>query len=226
MVVPAGKFIMGDHDEKPQHHVTIGRQFAVAQYEVTFDQWEACVADGGCAGYKPSDQGWGGGKRPVINVSWADASAYVAWLSKKTGKPYRLLSDSEYEYATRAGTTTVYPWGNSIGSNNANCDGCGSQWDLKQTAPVGSFPANSFGLYDMIGNVWEWTEDCMHDDYKGAPTNGSAWTNGDCGFRVLRGGAFNAYPYDLGSADARYGDIPEMRNRNIGFRVGRTLIAP
>jgi formylglycine-generating enzyme required for sulfatase activity len=118
---------------------------------------------------------------------------------------------------------TVYPWGNVIGKNSANCDGCGSQWDLKETAPVGSFAANGFGLYDMVGNVWEWTDDCTHDDYKGAPTNGSAWTSGDCGFRVLRGGAWNGYPGDLRSADDRYGESPEMRNGNIGFRVGRTL---
>jgi formylglycine-generating enzyme required for sulfatase activity len=223
MVIPAGSFTMGDSDERPQHRVTIGGQFAVGQYELTFEQWDACVADGGCNAYRPSDKGWGRGRRPVINVSWHDANAYVAWLGKKTGKPYRLLSESEYEYATRAGTMTVYPWGNVIGKNSANCDGCGSQWDLKETAPVGSFAANGFGLYDMVGNVWEWTDDYMHDDYKGAPTNGSAWTSGDCGFRVLRGGAWNGYPGDLRSADDRYGESPEMRNGNIGFRVGRTL---
>ena len=226
MVVPAGSFTMGDNDEGPQHRVTIGRQFAVGQYEVIFDQWDACVADGGCNAYRPTDQGWGRGRRPVINVSWVDANAYVAWLTKKTGKPYRLLSEAEYEYATRAGTTTAYPWGNAIGKNNANCDGCGSQWDGKQTAPVGSFAANGFGLYDMVGNVWEWTEDCWHDDYKGAPTNGSAWTSGDCGLRALRGGSWNDYPGDLRSADNRDGDIPDIRNGNIGFRIGRTLLTP
>ncbi len=223
MVIPAGSFTMGDSDESPQHRVTIGGQFAVGQHELTFEQWDACVADGGCNAYRPSDKGWGRGRRPVINVSWHDVNAYVAWLGKKTGKPYRLLSESEYEYATRAGTMTAYPWGNVIGKNNANCDGCGSQWDLKETAPVGSFAANGFGLYDMVGNVWEWTADCMHDDYKGAPTNGSAWTSGECGFRVLRGGAWNGYPADLRSADDRYGESPEMRNGDIGFRVGRTL---
>jgi formylglycine-generating enzyme required for sulfatase activity len=129
------------------------------------------VADGGCNGYKPSDQGWGRGYRPVINVSWDDAKAYVAWLAKKTDKFwYRLLTEAEYEYAARAGTTTAYPWGSAIGKNNANCDGCGSQWDGKQTAPVGSFAANGFGLYDMVGNVSAWTEDCYHDSYSGAPT--------------------------------------------------------
>jgi formylglycine-generating enzyme required for sulfatase activity len=115
---------------------------------VTFDDWDACVADGGCNGYKPSDQGWGRGRRPVINVSWDDAKAYVAWLSTKTSKPYRLLREAEYEYATRAGTLTAYPWDNDIGKNNANCERCGSQWDNKQPASVGSFAANRFGLYD------------------------------------------------------------------------------
>ena len=112
----------------------------------------------------------------MINVSWDDAKAYVAWLSKKTGKTYRLLTEAEYEYATRAGTQTAYPWGNDIGENNANCRGCGSQWDGKQTAPVGSFSPNGFGLYDMVGNVGQWTEDCYHDSYNGAPADGSAWT--------------------------------------------------
>ena len=108
-----------------------------------------------------SDSGWGRGRRPVIDVTWDDAQTYVAWLSKITGKPYRLLTEAEYEYAARAGTETAYPWGDEIGDGTmANCDGCGSQWDNKQTAPVGSFAANGFGLYDMVGNVWEWTEDC------------------------------------------------------------------
>src|SRR5689334_11194399 len=212
MVVPAGSFMMGSPkgepgrsaDEGPQHTVTIARPFAVGRFSVTFEEWDACAADGGCnqmevlAGlgkvirpYKPSDEGWGRGRRPVINVSWDDAKAYVAWLSRKTGKPYRLLSGSEYEYATRAGTQTAYPWGDAIGTNNANCHACGSQWDAKQTAPVGSFAANGFGLYDMVGNVREWTEDCYHDTYSGAPTDGSAWIEGgNCYDRVVRGGSF------------------------------------
>ena len=135
-------------------------------------------ADGGCNGYKPADEGWGRGRRPVINVSWDDATAYANWLSKKTGKPYRLLSGAEYEYATRAGTQTAYPWGDAVGTNNANCHSCGSQWDARQTAPVGSFPPNGFGLYDMVGNVREWTEDCYHDTYSDAPKDGSAWIEG------------------------------------------------
>jgi formylglycine-generating enzyme required for sulfatase activity len=233
MVVPAGNFFMGspasepgrDRDEGPQHVVTIAAQFAVGQHELTFDQWDACVADGGCNAYKPSDEGWEGGRHPVINVSWDDANAYVTWLAKKTGKPYRLLSEAEYEYASRAGSMTAYPWGDAIGKNNANCNGCGSQWDNKQTAPVGSFAANGFGLYDMVGNVWEWTQDCYHDSYDGAPMDGSAWSKGDCSRRVLRGGSWDTYPRFIRSAD-RDGLNTDLRNSDFGFRVGRTLVTP
>jgi formylglycine-generating enzyme required for sulfatase activity len=190
---------------------------------VTFDDWDACVADGGCNGYKPSDQGWGRGRRPVIYVSWDDAKAYVAWLSTKTGKPYRLLRVAEYEYATRAGTQTAYPWGNDIGKNNANCERCGSQWDNKQPASVGSFAANGFGLYDMVGNVWAWTEDCYNTTYDGAPPDGTAWTTGQCGRRMIRGGSFSASPRQLRSAFRSRFTTGTQLNR-LGFRVGRTLL--
>jgi formylglycine-generating enzyme required for sulfatase activity len=230
MVLPPGSFTMGSpasepgHDdfEGPQHKVTIARQFAVGQFDLTFDDWDACAADGGCNGYKPSDQGWGRSRRPVINVSWDDTKAYVAWVAKKTGKPYRLLSETEYEYATRAGTTTAYPWGDAVDTNNANCDGCGSQWDNKQTAPVGSFAASGFGLYDMVGNVAEWTQACYHYGYNGAPTDGSAWISGDCSSRVLRGGSWFIGPGDLRSAN-RLGAPARIRGYGIGFRVARTL---
>jgi formylglycine-generating enzyme required for sulfatase activity len=231
VVVPAGSFTMGSPasepgrstEEGPQHMVTIARPFAVSRFEVTFDEWDACVADGGCNGYKPSDEGWGRGRRPVINVSWDDAQAYVTWLSKKTGKPYRLLSGAEYEYAMRAGTQTIYPWGNTIGTNNANCHACGSRWDAKQTAPVGSFAPNGFGLYDMVGNVREWTEDCYHETYNGAPPDGSAWIEGgNCYHRVVRGGSFLLAPAFLRSA-SRYWFASDYRLRYLGFRVARAL---
>jgi formylglycine-generating enzyme required for sulfatase activity len=157
----------------------------------------------------------------------------VAWLSQVTGKTYQLLSEAEYEYAARAGTTTEYPWGNDIGRNNASCNGCGSQWDNKQTARVGSFPPNKFGLHDMVGNVWEWTEDCYHASYEtdtaqgklDAPTDGSAWTEGDCSSRVVRGGSYDSNLRQLRSAQ-RAGYLDDNRNSFIGFRVGRTLFAP
>ncbi len=230
VVVPAGSFTMGsptsetgyDDNEGPQHAVTIARPFAVGKFDVTFDEWGACVAAGGCNGHRPRDQGWGRGRRPVIEVSWYDAKAYVTWLAKTTGKAYRLLSESEWEYAARAGTTTAYYWGNDIGTNNADCDGCGSQWDNKQTAPVGSFSPNPFGLYDMAGNVVQWVEDCYHDNYDGAPADGLAWTSGDCKDRVVRGGWLYDDPRHLRSAFR--GRLPPTGQYNsVGFRVGRTL---
>ena len=140
-----------------------------------------------------------------------------------TGKPYRLLSEAEFEYAARAGTQTAYPWGDDIGKNNANCAGCGSQWDNMQTAPVGSFAANQFGLHDMLGNVWEWVEDCLHYSYEGAPTDGSAWTaGGECSRRVIRGGSWHSDPEGVRSA-SRLRGTSVFRFDDLGFRVGRTL---
>jgi formylglycine-generating enzyme required for sulfatase activity len=229
VVVPAGEFMMGspanEKDrsdiEGPQHKVTIVRPFTVAKLDVTFGEYDACVTLGGCA-YQPSDRGWGRGTRPVINVSWHDAQQYVTWLSRRTGKPYRLLSEAEFEYAARAGSTTAYPWGDDIGKGNANCDGCGSQWDRKQTAPVGSFAANAFGLNDMQGNVFQWVEDCVNANYNGAPTDGSAWITGNCDGRVVRGGSWVNFPLILRSA-LRGRFTSDYQNYFLGFRVGRTL---
>ena len=226
VVVPAGRFQMGstsgDSDERPVHPVTIARPFAVGVYEVTFGEWDACVSGDGCGGYWPHDEGWGRGKRPVLNVSWNDAQAYVRWLSRETGEAYRLLSEAEWEYVARAGTTTRYWWGNDIGRSRASCRGCGSRWDGKQTAPVGSFLASPFGLYDVHGNVWEWVEDCWNVSYAGAPRDGSAWTSGDCGQRVLRGASWNGYPRYLRSAN-RLRNTTDYRYYFFGFRVARTL---
>ena len=231
VVIPAGEFMMGspaseeghDSDEGPRHQVRIGRPIAVGKYEVTFEEWDACVAEGGCRGYRPDDEGWGRGRRPVVNVSWEEAKAYVEWLSEKTGKEYRLLSEAEWEYMARAGTGTRYTWGDGVGNNRANCHGCGSRWDNEKTAPVGSFEANGFGLHDVHGNVAEWVEDCRHEDYSGAPTDGSAWTSGgNCGERVLRGGSWFYVPWSLRSA-RRSGSEAGHRSSSIGFRVARTL---
>ena len=228
VVVPAGQFTMGSppyekgryDTEGPQHEVKIAKPFAVSKFEVTFDDWDACVAYGDCP--HATDSGWGRGRQPVINVSWDDAKVYVAWLSRMTGKTYRLLSEAEWEYAARAGTQTAYSWG-EIGESNANCIGCGGQWDSRQTAPVGSFAANAFGLYDMAGNVFEWVEDCIHNNYQGAPDDGSAWlADGDCSKRILRGGSWSGSPEDLRSAN-RGGASTDIRDLNLGFRIGRTL---
>lgn len=229
VVIPAGPFRMGCvsgmdclEDEMPVRDVTIPQPFAVSKYEVTFEDWDRCVAGGGCGGYRAGDEGWGRGRRPVINVSWNDAQAYVAWLSDQSRRTYRLLSEAEWEYVTRAGSSTSYGWGSIIGTDRANCDGCGSRWDDSQTAPVGSFQANAFGVHDMHGNVREWVEDCWNDTYAGAPTNGSAWESGDCDLRMLRGGSWYSDLSDLRSASR--GETPSMaRGAVLGIRVARTL---
>ena len=228
VVVPSGSFTMGslsgeegrNNDESPQHVVRIDYRFAVGVYEVTFAEWDACVNAGGCREYIPDDEGWGRGNRPVINVSWEDAQSYVRWLSARTGHKYGLLSESEWEYVARAGTTTVYSWSDNIGRTRANCDGCGSQWDGEKTAPVGSFSANAWGVHDMHGNVWEWIEDCYNDSYMGAPPDGSAWKSGNCSKRVLRGGSWFSDPRDLRSA-IRYRSSKITRHIIDGFRVAR-----
>ena len=187
--------------ELPVHQVTVP-SFAIGKYEVTFAEWDACVAGGGCKGYQPRDQGWGRGNRPVIGVSWEDAQAYVIWLSAQTGKTYRLPSEAEWEYAARAGTETKYHWGNSIvGQNRANCEGCGSLWDGEETALVGSFGPNAFGLHDIHGNVWEWVLDCWNSNYRGAPSNEQAREAGSCGSHPIRGGSWENITRNRRSAE-------------------------
>lgn len=228
IVIPAGSFMMGspasepghNASEAPQHMVTIARPFAVSKFDVTFADFDACLSVGGCP--NPSDSGGGRGTKPVINVDWDDAQKYVAWLSEMTGKTYRLLTEAEWEYAARAGTTTAYYWGGAIGKANALCLDCGSRSD-SQTASVGSYPPNAFGLYDMAGNVWQWVQDCYHADHNGAPTDGSARTSGDCSHRVLRGGSWNSSSLYLRSAARVSGTAAVDRVNAAGFRVARTL---
>lgn len=162
------------------------------------------------------------GSHPVACVNWKDATAYVEWLSKKTGQPYRLLSKSEWEYAARAGTTTAYFWGDAVGKDNAICDGCGSWWDNKGTSPVGTFAPNAFGLYEMHGNVWQWVQDCYHDSYAGAPGDGSPVVSRECSLRTLRGGSWHYFPRYLRAASRRW-NMPPSRDNTLGFRVARTL---
>ncbi|MCP3676440.1 MAG: formylglycine-generating enzyme family protein [Deltaproteobacteria bacterium] len=225
VVIPSDRFRMGDiqvggdSDERPVHAVTIKELFALGRYEVPFAEYDRfCDATGR---NKPGDSDWGRGKRPVIIVSWKDAKAYAKWLSEQTGKRYRLPTEAEWEYGARAGSETRYWWGNDIGSNNANCDGCGSRLDNRQTAWVGSFKANRFGLYDTAGNVWEWVEDCWHDDYDGVPKDGGAWTTGgDCGRRVLRGGPWSIAPRFVRAAH-RVGYSPDEWYGGLGFRLAQ-----
>ena len=224
--IPGGTFRMGDlsvsgvggSDELPVHSVTVP-SFWMGKHEVTFSQWDACVADGGCS-RRPGDSGFGRGNRPVIDVSWDDAQAFIAWLNARTDGGYRLPTESEWEYAARAGSEGLYTWGDEIGVNRANCDGCGSQWDGDETAPVGSFPANAWGLHDMHGNVWEWVEDCWNGSYEGAPGDGSAWLSGSCSQRVIRGGSWLDGPGTLRSSDRDWG-IRSNRLNFLGFRLAR-----
>ena len=228
VVVPAGSFRMGDlsgggdADERPVRTVTIPRPFAIGKYETTFAQWDACAAAGAC---RPgvADVGFGRGERPVILVSREDAQAYAAWLSRLTGKPFRLPSEAEWEYAARAGSRTKYPWGGEVGRGNANCDGCGSRWDDARTAPVGSFPANRFGVHDAIGNVYEWVEDCGGYSYDGAPSDGAVREpDGPCTQRMMRGGSWLSLPRASRPAN-RVRNPAGYRDVNIGFRVARSL---
>lgn len=234
IVAPGGGFTMGsptseserDSDET-QLLVSIARPFAVGKFAVSFDEWDACVTDGGCNGHRPNDQGWGRGKRPVINVNWDDARSYAAWLSRKTGKTYRLVSETEREYITRAGTTTPFWWGSSITPNQANYDssakGRGSKGEhRKKTMPVDSFEPNPWGLFNVHGNVWEWTADCWNSNNAGNPGDGSARATGICDRRVVRGGSWNDGPRFLRAAD-RDAHTAYVRDVNLGFRLARTL---
>ena len=246
VVVPSGSFMMGspadepnrEDNEGPQHRVTISKPFAVGKYGVTRGQFTAFVdATGYDAGnscwiwdgsqWREGSNNWRNpgftqsDTHPVVCVSWNDAKAYIDWLSKKTGQNYRLLSEAEWEYVARAGTTTPYHFGDIIFPSQANYGGNNSG-----TVEVGSYPANAFGLHDVHGNVWEWVEDCWHDNYNGAPSDGSAWIN-DChddgkDRRVLRGGSWNYVPWVLRSAVRGWGDARDRVNYG-GFRIARTL---
>ena len=235
VVVPAGSFMMGspageadrNTNEDPRHRVTMANRFAVGVYEVTFEEWDACRRGGGCS-RNPGDEGWGRGRRPVINVSWADAQAYVKWLSMKTGEAYRLLSESEWEYVARAGTTGPFHFGATISTAQANYNGTYTYGSgrkgryRRRTEPVGSFPANAYGVHDVHGNVWEWVEDCWHGSYAGAPADGRALTvGGDCSRRVLRGGSWVNGPQFLRSANRSR--VTGGGRSVAGFRVARTL---
>jgi formylglycine-generating enzyme required for sulfatase activity len=227
VIAPAGGFRMGSLEseadrlpsEGPQHLVTIAKPFAVGKFAVTFAEWDACVDSGGCS-YIPDDKGWGRGDRPVINVSWDDAKVYIAWLSKKTGKSYRLLTEAEREYVARAETATPYWWGASITPDQANYYG-----GAGKTVPVRSFKPNPWWFYQVHGNVWEWVEDCWVDNYKDAPSDGSARTTGDCAHRVLRGGSWLNNPQDLRAAYRVWGTTVN-RYYGYGFRLARTLLTP
>lgn len=248
VAIPPGSYAMGSPpdetdrqpDEGPVHTVHIRRSFAVSKYPVTVAQFASFVA---ATGYDAGNDCWTvedgkgevragrnwrepgfpqTGSQPVVCVSWHDAQAYAAWLTRRTGHRYRLPTEAEYEYINRAGTTTAYWWGTAAGSGHANCVDCGSAWDNRQTSPVGSFAPNPFGLYDTAGNVWSWTQDCYHDTYATAPADGTADEAGDCSKRAVRGGFWTYLAKDLRSAN-RFGIAAESRRNGYGFRVARDL---
>ncbi|WP_353570121.1 SUMF1/EgtB/PvdO family nonheme iron enzyme [Candidatus Albibeggiatoa sp. nov. BB20] len=221
--LPEGSFLLGVksslpyQDERPQTEVSL-QSFSISRYEVTFDEYDAFAANTNRK--LPSDKGWGRGKRPVINISWHDAVDYTKWLAEQTGKTYRLPSEREWEYAATAGVNTFYWWGSGLGNNKANCAVCGSQWDAKQTAPVGSFPSNNFGLHDSIGNVMEWTTTCFRPSYRGTPSHGQIWEGGDCSRRIVRGSSYRTYENSL-RMTKRHNYSPRTRMDTLGFRVVR-----
>ncbi len=237
VVIPAGAFMMGSElaaETEPLRKVTMAKPFAVAKTEVTYAQYDACTAIGACPTI--ADNTLGRDSQPVIEVSWEEAQAYAAWLTRLTGRRYRLLTEAEWEYAARGITDArahhpIFPWGDDPGVGNANCRNCGSRWDQRRTAPAGMFAPNAFGLHDMAGNVWEWVEDNWHPTYEGAPSDGSAWTaGGDQDRRVARGGSWLdliAAPVrgssSVAGSHGRTRDTGFVRQHNIGFRIARTL---
>jgi formylglycine-generating enzyme required for sulfatase activity len=230
VVVPAGDFTMGSpsteegrhNHEGPQRRVTLAKPFAVGKFEVTFAEWDACVVERGCR-RKPDDSRLGRGRRPVTSVSWDDiTNEFLPWLSRKAGKAYRLLTEAEWEYAARAGTTTPFSAGATITTDQANFDGSSTKGQYrKRPVEVGSFQPNAFGLHDMHGNAWEWVQDCYVDTYKDAPMDASAVEWSGCDSRVLRGGSWYLnLPY-LRSADRRGSDA--ISYFHAGLRLARTL---
>jgi formylglycine-generating enzyme required for sulfatase activity len=243
VVVPAGAFQMGspageegrNPDEGPLHTVTFAKPFAIGKYEVTFDEWDACVAAKACK--TVADDGWGRGRRPVIDVNFEMATGYARWLTQKTGKQYRVPSEAEWEYAARGGSATRWFWGEdstracefgNVGDESVKQEH--PEWPrhdcndgYAKTVPVGSFKPNGFGVHDTVGNVWEWVQDCYNPSYENAPADGRAWLTGDCVKRVDRGGGWYNKPESVRSALRYAGDDPTRRNNTLGFRVVRTL---
>jgi len=225
VVIPKGLYMMGSNGRykaaRPAHRVSIKKSFAIGRFEVTFEEWQACLNGGGCR-HKPDDHNWGQKGRPVINITWDQAQTYLRWISGLTGRKYRLPSENEWEYVHRAGTSTRFWWGDDVGLNNANCKDCKSKWSARSSAPVGSFKPNPFGVYDTSGNVFEWVEDCWNPDHLSAPKTARARRGGNCHFRVIRGGSFY-YFNKVARSFYRAKNPPGVKSYWLGFRVLREL---
>jgi formylglycine-generating enzyme required for sulfatase activity len=234
VVAPAGSFIMGGGDAKaretelPRHQVTLARPFAVGKLHVTRAQFMAFVGEAGydvgpCFSGDLDLDASQSGNHPVVCINFADANAYLAWLSTKTGQAYRLLTESEFEYAARAGTVTEWFWGDkqTDAKAYAHCLDCSGSF-AKATAPAGALKPNGFGLYDMSGNAYQLVQDCYQAHYNGAPTDGSARGGGVCPIRVIRGGSWQK-PLVWARSAARFLQSSDQRTKEVGFRVARTL---
>ena len=213
--IPGGAFSMGSGDdpsEKPIHQVAI-KSFAISKFPITVREWNACVAAKSCT-YPPT----GKDDAPVTNLSWTDTQQFVDWLSKVTQKPYRLPTEAEWEYAARGGTRSKYWWGDQLQASMANCKGCNESYEASQPLTVGSFKPNPFGLYDMGGNVHQWVADCWHENYQGAPSDGSAWVESDCLSRVIRSGSWKNDPSYVRPSNRDHYDAT-VRYPTHGLRV-------
>ncbi len=221
VVIPGGTFAMGsdrNKEEKPVHIVSV-LSVAFGRYEVTWGDWQACLDAKACT-TDPDDHKWGKGKQPILNVSWNDANQYAAWLTKITGVKYRLPTEAEWEFAARGGTTTDYWWGNAVGEDHANCLYCNPSTWIHAAFPVGKYPPNAYGLFDMNGNQWEWVADCWVENYTGAPADGTARITNNCPQHVVRGGSW--YFHAQNSRSASRDKFAEY-SYDLGFRIVREL---
>lgn len=230
VVIPEGRFLMGSpagagtENERPQHAVTIAKRFALGRFPITRHEFALFVR---ATGYRVTtawrDPGFDQTDRdPVVEIGWLDAEAYVHWLADRTRQDYRLPSEAEWEYAARAGRQAEYWWGDDAALAPAYANLEGEDDGFANTAPVDSFKPNPFGLFDMAGNTWQWTADCYNDDYRGAPSDGTAWLTGDCGKRMVRGGSWYDPRSALRAAN-RTANLIADHDANVGFRIARSL---
>jgi formylglycine-generating enzyme required for sulfatase activity len=221
--LPAGSFMMGgnggDPSEKPAHRVNISHPFAIGKTEVTVEQWNACVGDNACPKLSNASAA---PNMPARDLSWDDTQAYVKWISARTGKKYRLPTEAEWEYAARGGSTSRYSWGEQMRPGMANCKDCGDPWQQDAPAAVASFAANAYGLHDMNGSVWEWVSDCWHNNFKGAPADGSSWEESFCNAHVIRGGSWREGASYM-PVTTRFHYDTSVRHSQNGFRVARDV---